>query len=190
MSKVEGIKLAAPIVEGQALASSPFNASGVLVRGMRAADIGKLRSIATNIKQGTLDGFDRGARRGDRPQARRSALAARGRQPHAGGAARRGDPDGDDAAHQVLQDRRRVRDRHVGVRHRVRVHADARGAGLFQPLRRRYRDRGLRRQSRPGRSLPQARHRRRRAADLHDRLAPAQCDVLQCACRSSATSCS
>ena len=58
VSKVEGIKLAAPIVEGQALASSPFNASGVLVRGMRAADIGKLRSIATNIKQGTLDGFD------------------------------------------------------------------------------------------------------------------------------------
>jgi lipoprotein-releasing system permease protein len=60
VSKVEGIKLAAPIVEGQALASSPFNASGVLVRGMRAADIGKLRSIATNIKQGTLEGFDEG----------------------------------------------------------------------------------------------------------------------------------
>ncbi len=60
VSKVEGIKLAAPIVEGQALASSPFNASGVLVRGMRAADIGKLRSIATNIKQGTLEGFDQG----------------------------------------------------------------------------------------------------------------------------------
>jgi lipoprotein-releasing system permease protein len=58
ISNAEGVKLAAPIVEGQALASSPFNASGVLVRGMRAADIGKLRSIATNIKQGTLEGFD------------------------------------------------------------------------------------------------------------------------------------
>ena len=58
ISNAEGVKLAAPIVEGQALASSPFNASGVLVRGMRAADLGKLRSIATNIKQGTLDGFD------------------------------------------------------------------------------------------------------------------------------------
>ena len=79
--------------------------------------------------------FRSGARGGDRPQARRSALVARGRQPHPGGAARGGDPDGDDAAHQVLQDRRRVRGRHVGVRHRVRVHADARGAGLFQPLR-------------------------------------------------------
>jgi lipoprotein-releasing system permease protein len=31
LSKVEGVILAAPIVEGQALASSPFNASGVLV---------------------------------------------------------------------------------------------------------------------------------------------------------------
>jgi lipoprotein-releasing system permease protein len=58
IANAEGVKLAAPIVEGQALASSPFNASGVLVRGMRAADLGKLRSIATNIKQGTLDGFD------------------------------------------------------------------------------------------------------------------------------------
>ena len=35
VSKIDGIKLAAPIVEGQALASSPFNASGVLVRGIR-----------------------------------------------------------------------------------------------------------------------------------------------------------
>ena len=102
----------------------------------------------------------RGAGRGDRAQARRPALAARRRQPDAGGAARRGDADGDDAPHQVLQDRRGVRDRHVGVRHRLRVHADAGGAGLFQSRRRRHRDRGLCRQSRPGRSLPQARQRR------------------------------
>ena len=111
---------------------------------------------------GHARGLRPGAGGGDRPQARRSALAARRRQHHAGGAARRGDADGDDAAHQVLQDRRRVRGRHVRIRHRVRVHADARGAGLFQPLRRRDRHRGLRRQSRPGRSLPQARHRGRR----------------------------
>src|ERR1700727_2022214 len=58
VSKIPGIRLAAPIVEGQALASSPFNASGVLVRGIRAADLTKLTSIANNIKQGTLDGFD------------------------------------------------------------------------------------------------------------------------------------
>src|ERR1700758_1178751 len=60
VSKVDGIKLAAPIVEGQALASSPFNASGVLVRGIRAADLNKLTSISKNIKQGTLEGFDDG----------------------------------------------------------------------------------------------------------------------------------
>jgi lipoprotein-releasing system permease protein len=58
VAKVAGIRLAAPIVEGQALASSPFNASGVLVRGIRAADLMKLSSISQNIKQGTLDGFD------------------------------------------------------------------------------------------------------------------------------------
>ena len=57
---VPGVKLAAPIVEGQALASSPFNASGVLVRGMRAVDLMQLPSIANNIRQGTLDGFDQG----------------------------------------------------------------------------------------------------------------------------------
>jgi lipoprotein-releasing system permease protein len=57
---VKGIRLAAPLVEGQALASSPFNAAGVLVRGMRAEDLTSLTSIAQNIKQGTLEGFDEG----------------------------------------------------------------------------------------------------------------------------------
>ena len=60
LDKVNGIKLAAPIVEGQALASSPFNAGGVLVRGIRLQDLEKLPSIANNIKQGSLDGFDSG----------------------------------------------------------------------------------------------------------------------------------
>jgi lipoprotein-releasing system permease protein len=58
ISKVDGIYLAAPLVEGQALASSPFNASGVVVRGMLGADLMKLSQISNNIKQGTLDGFD------------------------------------------------------------------------------------------------------------------------------------
>ncbi len=60
VAKVPGVYLAAPIVEGQALASSPFNASGVLVRGIRSADLAKLGSVAQNIKQGTLEGFDQG----------------------------------------------------------------------------------------------------------------------------------
>ena len=57
---IAGVTLAAPIVEGQALASSPFNASGVLVRGIRVQDLVKLPSIANHIVQGALDGFDKG----------------------------------------------------------------------------------------------------------------------------------
>src|SRR3981189_1851152 len=60
ISQVAGIRLAAPVVDGQALASSPFNASGVFVRGIRADDLNNLTSIAKNIKQGTLEGFDDG----------------------------------------------------------------------------------------------------------------------------------
>jgi lipoprotein-releasing system permease protein len=60
VSNAAGVRLAAPIVDGQALASSPFNASGVLVRGIRGADLTKLSSVASNIKFGTLDGFDEG----------------------------------------------------------------------------------------------------------------------------------
>jgi lipoprotein-releasing system permease protein len=60
IGKAEGIRLAAPIVEGQALASSSFQSGGVLVRGIRVADLVKLPSVANNIKQGTLDGFDAG----------------------------------------------------------------------------------------------------------------------------------
>src|SRR3954471_12728803 len=60
ISGVAGVRLAAPIVEGQALASSPFNSAGVLVRGIRADDVTKLGSVASNIKQGTLEGFDAG----------------------------------------------------------------------------------------------------------------------------------
>jgi len=60
ISQSPGIILAAPLVEGQALASSPFSAAGVLVRGYRARDIAKMPSVAGNIRQGTLEGFDEG----------------------------------------------------------------------------------------------------------------------------------
>jgi lipoprotein-releasing system permease protein len=60
ISGVAGVRLATPIVEGQALASSPFHSAGVLVRGIRAADLERLTSISKNLKQGTLDGFDEG----------------------------------------------------------------------------------------------------------------------------------
>jgi lipoprotein-releasing system permease protein len=60
ISRVEGITLAAPVVEGQALASSPLSAQGVLVRGLLGADLTRLPSIGSNIKKGTLEGFDEG----------------------------------------------------------------------------------------------------------------------------------
>jgi len=60
IAAVKGVKLAAPLVEGQALASSPFNAGGVLVRGIRLADLEGLPSIVNNIKQGSLGGWDDG----------------------------------------------------------------------------------------------------------------------------------
>src|ERR1051325_7294968 len=57
---IPGVLLAGPIVEGEALASSPFKASGVLVRGIRGDDLARLGSIAQNVTQGTLEGFDQG----------------------------------------------------------------------------------------------------------------------------------
>jgi lipoprotein-releasing system permease protein len=54
------VRQAIPLVEGQAFGSSQYNGSGVLVRGIRAEDLGKVHAIADNIKQGTLEGFDTG----------------------------------------------------------------------------------------------------------------------------------
>jgi lipoprotein-releasing system permease protein len=60
IDRVKGIRLAAPIVDGMALLSSPINAAATLARGIRAKDLVNLASIARNIKQGTLEGFDGG----------------------------------------------------------------------------------------------------------------------------------
>jgi lipoprotein-releasing system permease protein len=58
--QVPGIRLAVPVVDGPALASSAHNASGVLVRGIRPDDLRKLDSIAGNIQQGSLSAFEQG----------------------------------------------------------------------------------------------------------------------------------
>src|SRR5947199_2956695 len=60
ISQVSGVRLAAPVIDGQGLGSSPFNAAGVFIRGIRADDLNNLTSIAKNIKQGSLEGFDEG----------------------------------------------------------------------------------------------------------------------------------
>lgn len=58
---VGGVKYALPLVEGQVLASGKVGAgTGALVRGIRGEDLAKVRLVADNIKQGTLDGFDNG----------------------------------------------------------------------------------------------------------------------------------
>jgi lipoprotein-releasing system permease protein len=57
---VPGVAQALPLVEGQALASSPFNAGGVLVRGVRSEDLRHIRSVAGTIIEGSLDLFDSG----------------------------------------------------------------------------------------------------------------------------------
>jgi lipoprotein-releasing system permease protein len=60
VSKVPGVKLAMPIVEGQVFASSPFGQSGGLVRGILGQDLKRLPGVAGHITQGSLDGFDKG----------------------------------------------------------------------------------------------------------------------------------
>ncbi|MEZ5873758.1 MAG: ABC transporter permease, partial [Hyphomicrobiales bacterium] len=57
--KVDGVKLALPLVEGQVLASTPYTSTGALVRGLREKDLKHLKAIANNIQFGTLDGFDK-----------------------------------------------------------------------------------------------------------------------------------
>jgi lipoprotein-releasing system permease protein len=56
--KVAGIRRAIPLIEGQAFASSAYNGSGVLVRGVRGSDIKQIQSIAGNLRQGTIEDFD------------------------------------------------------------------------------------------------------------------------------------
>jgi lipoprotein-releasing system permease protein len=60
VAKVPGVTLALPLVEGQAFASTQFGSSGVLVRGVREADLRRLPGVGEHVKQGSLDGFDAG----------------------------------------------------------------------------------------------------------------------------------
>ncbi|CAH1674203.1 lipoprotein-releasing ABC transporter permease subunit [Chelatococcus asaccharovorans] len=57
---VDGVTLAVPLVEGQALASASQsgNNGGALVRGVREQDIKHIPFIANTIREGTLAGFD------------------------------------------------------------------------------------------------------------------------------------
>lgn len=67
LEKVEGVEIAIPLVEGQALVSGVIdNGTGALVRGLREQDIKRITTIAEGVSnpkgtgqgRGTLDGFD------------------------------------------------------------------------------------------------------------------------------------
>jgi lipoprotein-releasing system permease protein len=58
IAAVPGVVSAVPLVEGQALASSPSQASGVLVRGIRQADLPKVTGIFNNVRLGTFNNFE------------------------------------------------------------------------------------------------------------------------------------
>lgn len=60
LRKIQGVKLAIPLVEGQALGSSQIGNGGILVRGIGEADIKSIPFIGGNIRSGTLEGFDTG----------------------------------------------------------------------------------------------------------------------------------
>jgi lipoprotein-releasing system permease protein len=60
ISRGAGVRRAIPMVEGQAFASSPYQGSGVLVRGVRGSDMPKIQAIAGNLRQGSLDNFEEG----------------------------------------------------------------------------------------------------------------------------------
>ncbi|WP_327212245.1 lipoprotein-releasing ABC transporter permease subunit [Rhizobium beringeri] len=61
LASVPGIKMALPLVEGQVLASAQAGGStGALVRGARAEDLTKLKTISDNIKSGDMVGYASG----------------------------------------------------------------------------------------------------------------------------------
>lgn len=73
LESLPGIRLALPVVEGQAFASSQLQGGGVLVRGVRGEDLERVPEIANNIVQGSLEAFARA----DDPQAEGVVIGAR-----------------------------------------------------------------------------------------------------------------
>jgi len=58
---VEGVELAIPLIEGQALVSGKVGSGGgALVRGIREQDIKSVKTVSDGVEVGSLDGFDGG----------------------------------------------------------------------------------------------------------------------------------
>ncbi|KSV63588.1 Lipoprotein-releasing system transmembrane protein LolE [compost metagenome] len=61
-SGVKGVTMAIPLVEGQVLAQGIGDSStGALVRGIRADDLGKMKSVSDHIQSGDMVGFASGS---------------------------------------------------------------------------------------------------------------------------------
>jgi lipoprotein-releasing system permease protein len=58
MAAIAGVKHAMPLIEGQAMVSTPAQALAGVVRGLTEVGIKALPLIAGNVRAGTLDGFD------------------------------------------------------------------------------------------------------------------------------------
>ena len=59
VASVPGVKHVVPLIEGQAMASTPHQAIAGLVRGVTEEGIKSLELVSGNIRFGTLEGFDR-----------------------------------------------------------------------------------------------------------------------------------
>ena len=57
IAKLRSVVHAMPLVEGKTMMSTPARATGALVRGVREQDLKDLRTVADNIRFGSLDGF-------------------------------------------------------------------------------------------------------------------------------------
>ena len=143
VSKVPGVTLALPLVEGQAFASSPYGSSGALVRGIRGSDLERLPGVAGHIIQGSLDGFDFsqgvavGSKLADHLSLRtgdKIAIIA----PHGAET-----PFGVTPRMKKLYGRGHFPDWHDDVRQHFHLHAARRGADLLQSGRPGERDRSL-----------------------------------------------
>lgn len=57
---VPGVTAAAPVVEGEVMATNRGNAQGALVRGLRTADLEQRRNVVNGLVSGSLAAFDDG----------------------------------------------------------------------------------------------------------------------------------
>lgn len=58
---VDGVELAIPLIEGQALVSGKVGSGGgALVRGIREQDLKSVKTVSDGVEVGSLDGFDTG----------------------------------------------------------------------------------------------------------------------------------